>query len=174
MKLCISIILGLFWMWTSIIPAKAEDFKEGKWSMTMVTHMDTASPEMAQAVQQMQNLPPQVQAMMKARNIQINGNGQDMTISVTHCLTKQNPVPNYTKNQKMDNYCQQTHDIQGNTVNFHMTCNHDNFQMESTGTMTYSGDNMQGHIKNHQVEGGQPIDSTINITGQYVGACDAK
>ena len=172
MKISILIILGLFLMCISIVPAKAEDFKEGKWSMTMVTHMDNMPPEMAEAMQQMQNLPPQVQAMMKARNVQMSGNGQDMTITVTHCLTRQNPVPHYTKDSKMDSYCQQTHDIQGNTVNFHTTCNHDDFQMDSTGSMTYTGDSMQGHIKTHQVAGGKPMDSTINITGQYLGTCD--
>src|ERR1700690_80262 len=115
MKISISIIVGLFLMSISIVSAKAEDFKEGKWSMTMDTHMDNISPEMADAMKQMQNLPPQVQAMMKAHNVQIDGNGQDMSILVTHCLTKQNPVPRFTKDAKMDNYCQRTQDINGNT-----------------------------------------------------------
>jgi hypothetical protein len=172
MKICHSIVLSLIFLSFSIVPVKADDFKEGKWTMTMVTHMDRMSPEMAQAMQQMQNLPPQVQAMMQSHHVQMGANGQDMTITVTHCVTKQNPIPKYTKNAKMDNYCQQSHDIQGNTVNFHVTCDHNDFQMESTGTMTYSGDSMQGHIKNHQVEHGQSMDSTISVTGQYQGACD--
>lgn len=172
MKISISIVLGLFWVCFTIVPAKAEGFKEGKWSMTMVTHMDNMSPEMAQAMQQIQNLPPQAQAMMQAHNVQMNGNGQGMTITVTHCVTMQNPVPHFTKDAKMDNYCQQTHEINGNIINFTMTCNHDNFQMDSKGSMTYMGDTMQGHIKSHQVEGGNPMDTTIDITGQYLGACD--
>ena len=172
MKTNISIIIGLFLICFSIVPAKAGDFKEGKWTMTMVTHMDNMPPEMAEAMQQMQNLPPQVQAMMKAHNVQMGGNGQGMTFTVTHCLTKNNMVPHFSKDSKMDNYCQQTHDIQGNTVNFHTICNHNDFQMDSKGSMTYTGDSMQGHIKSHQVEGGKPMDSNIDVTGQYQGACD--
>jgi hypothetical protein len=172
MKISVAIILGLFWMCISVSPAKADGLKEGKWSMTMVTHMDSMSPQMAQAMQQMQNMPPEVQAMMKAHNVQMGASGQDMTITVTNCISRQNPVPKYTKDAKMDSYCQQTHDIQGNTVHFHMTCDHNDFQMDSSGSMTYAGDTMQGHIKSHQMEGGQPMDSSINITGQYLGACD--
>jgi len=168
-KITASIILGLFWMSISIMPAKADGLKEGKWSMTMTTHMDNMPPEMAQAMQQMQNMPPEVQAMMKARNIQMNANGQDMTITTTHCVTKANPVP---KDPKMGNDCQETHDIQGNTVNFHVTCNRDDFQLDSTGTSTYTGDSMEGHIKSHQVSKGHTMDSTVNIAGQYIGPCD--
>ena len=172
MKISLSVILGIFLMYISIVPAKADGLKEGKWSMTMVTHMDNMPPEMAQAMKQMQNLPPQVQAMMQAHNVQLAGNGGDMTITITHCLSKQNLVPHFSKNSQMEKNCQQTHDIQGNTVNFTMTCDQNNFQMDSKGSMTYTGDTMQGHIKSHQVENGQPMDSTINITGQYQGDCD--
>lgn len=42
-----------------------ETLKEGKWSMTMVTHMDNMPPEMAAAMQQMQNLPPEAKAQMQ-------------------------------------------------------------------------------------------------------------
>jgi hypothetical protein len=96
MKICSSIILGVFLLCIFILPAKADDLKEGKWSMTMVTHMDSMPPEMAQAMQQMQNMPPEVQAMMKAHNVQMAGNGQDMTITTTNCISKQNPVINIT------------------------------------------------------------------------------
>jgi len=172
MKIKISVVLSLLLLGISVVPALAGDFKEGKWAMTMITHMDSMPAEMASAMKQMQNMPPEVQAMMKAHNIQMSGNGQDITISVTHCLTKKNPVPHFHKNSKMEDYCEQTHDIQGNTVTFHMTCNHDDFQMDSNGTMIYTGDSMKGHIKSHEEKAGKTMDSTIDITGQYQGACD--
>src|SRR5580698_7811549 len=99
MKTSILIILGMFCLFMSTQQAKADDFKEGKWTMTMVTHMNNESPEMAKAMQQMQNLPPQVQAMMKARGIQMSGNGQDMTITVTHCLTKRSHTAFFKKSR---------------------------------------------------------------------------
>jgi hypothetical protein len=134
--------------------------------------MNNMSPEMEKAMSQMQNLPPQVQAMMKQRGIQMSGNGQDMTVTVTHCLTKQNPVPHYTKDPNMANYCQQTHTMTGDTVNFTMNCNHNDFQMTSSGSMTYNGDTMAGNITSHESNSGHSMDSTISMTGQYLGACD--
>lgn len=103
--------------------------------------------------------------------IQMSADGQEMTVTTEHCITKQNPVPQHLKDPNMANYCQQTHEIDGDTVNFHMTCDHNDFQMESSGSMTYTGDSMQGHIKSHQVKAGKTMDSTINITGQYEGSC---
>jgi len=149
MKICTSIILGVFLMCMAAAAAKADDLKEGKWTMTMVTHMDNMPPEMA-------------------------GNGQDMKITATNCLSRQNPVPKFSRSANMDNYCQQTHDTHGNTVTFHMTCNHNDFQMESSGSMTYTGDTMQGHVKSHQAQaGGQSMDTSVDITGQYMGGtCD--
>jgi len=158
------------------VAATAQDaLKEGKWSMTMVTHMDNMSPEMAAAMQQMQNMTPEAKAaMQKAQEkmgFQVSSNGQDMTVMTTHCITNQNPVPQHLKDMNMENYCQQTHEINGGTVKFHLTCDHDDFQMESSGTMTYAGDSMTGSIKSHEVKAGKTLDSTINITGQYVGPC---
>jgi hypothetical protein len=173
MKISISIVLGLFLMCMAVAPAKADPIKEGKWTMTMVTHIDTMSPEMAKAMQQMQNLPPQVQAMMQAHNIHMGGNGQDMTMTITHCVTTQNPVPHYAKGSDAKD-CQQSHSIQGSTVTFQMSCNHNGFEMDSKGNMTYLGNSMQGYIKSHEVaQGGQPTDATIHVTGQYLGACDS-
>ena len=57
--------------------------------------------------------------------------------------------------------------MNGNTVNFHTTCKHDDMQMEATGNMTYTGDSMDGHIKSHESRAGKSMDSTIDITGKY-------
>jgi len=148
--------------------ARAEGIKEGKWSMTMVTKMGNESPEMAKAMKQMQNLPPEALAMMKQRGIQVGGDGQGMTITVAQCLTKQNPVP---KREHSDKHCKETHEINGDTVTFSSSCNYNDTQMESNGTVKYSGDTMEGHIKSHGTAGGRPMDNTIDITGQYVGPC---
>ncbi len=161
-------VLGVLVCWALTASARAEGLKEGQWSTTMVTKMNNASPEMAEAMQQMQNLPPEAQAMMKQRGIQLSGNGQGTTVTVTQCITKDNPVP---KQNPDDQNCQQTHDTNGNTVNYHVTCNENDGQMDATGSMTYDGDSMQGHSQNHMVQNGQAIDSTMDITGKYLGPC---
>lgn len=144
--------------------------------MTMVSHMDNLPPEMAKAIQQMQDMPPEVQAQaqaaMKADNVQVSESGHDTTITVIQCLTKENPVLHNSQNDKNDKYCQHTHHFQGNTVTFHTTCSNDNLQFDSSGSTTFTGDTMHGSVKSHHVEGGKPIDATINITGKYLGACD--
>ena len=151
----------------------AEDgLKEGKWIMTMVTKMDNMTPRMAEAMKQMENMPPEAKAamekMQQKMGVSMKVNGQGVTISTTQCITKQNPVP---KNKYSSAYCQVTHNTNGNVVNFHTTCDHNNMQMESSGSMTYAGDTMQGHIKSHEVVAGKTMDSSIDITGQYAGPC---
>jgi len=84
-------------------------------------------------------------------------------------LTKKNPIPSHAKSMED---CKQTHEINGDTVSFQVTCDRNDFQMESSGTMTYSGDSMQGHIKSHQVRKGKAMDSSIDISGQYLGPCE--
>jgi hypothetical protein len=153
--------------------ARAE-YKEGKWAMTMVTKMENMPPEMAAAMKQMENMPPEQRAMMEQMEakmgVSMSANGEGMTISTTQCMTKKNPIPNHNRMKSMDD-CQQTHEFNGDTVTFHVTCNRNDFQMESSGKMTYSGDTMQGHIKSHQVKSGKSMDTVIDISGQYLGPC---
>ena len=151
-------------------PARAEGLKEGQWKMTMVTKVD--SPEMDEAMKEMQNMPPEAMAMMKKiggkNGIEFNGDNKGISVSLTQCMTQQNPIP---KHMPSNEHCQETHEINGDTVNFHTTCNFDNTEIESTGEMKYSGDSMEGHIKSHEVRKGKATDSAIDINGQYVGPC---
>ncbi len=156
------------WAVILTVRATADGIKEGKWSMTMVTKMEGISPEAADAMKQMGNMPPEAVAMMKKMNVQVGaGPGGGISTTVTQCITNQNPVP---KSKRTED-CQETHDKSGNTVNFHMTCNKQDFQMDSTGHVTYSGDSMEGQIKSHQVAQGRNMDATIDINGQYLGPC---
>jgi len=150
------------------VRATADGIKEGKWTMTMVTKMDGLPPEAAAAMKQMQNLPPEAAAMMQKMNVQVGaGPGGGISTTVTQCITNQNPVP---KSKRTED-CQETHDKNGNTVNFHVTCNKQDFQMDSTGNVTYTGDSMVGHIKSHETAKGRNMDATIDISGQYLGPC---
>ncbi len=148
--------------------ARAEELKEGKWSMTMTTKLDSLSPEMANSMREVQEQMannPQLQGM----GIHMGLDGQGMTTTVTHCVSKQNPVPRYSKEDQDD--CQHTNDISGNKVHFHTVCNRDDMQMDATGEMTYTGDSMEGHIKSHMVKAGRSMNSVVDITGQYIGPC---
>ena len=86
-------------------------------------------------------------------------------------MTKHDPVPSGFSKGSREDLCQKTHEINGNTVNFHVSCKDTDAQMDATGSMTYTGDSMEGHIKSHGVRAGKSMDSTVDITGQYLGPC---
>jgi len=168
-------ILGLLIISVIFTSTARAEYKEGKWSMTMVTKMENMPPEMAAAMKQMENMPPEQKAMMQQMQakmgVSMSADGSGMTMTTTHCVTHKNPVPNFHKNKGMEDKCQNTHEVVGNTVNFHTSCNFDDMQMEASGSMMYSGDSMEGHIKSHEVRKGKTMDSTVDITGQYLGPC---
>ena len=120
----------------------------------------------------MESMPTEQRAMiekMQAKmGISMSADGSVVTVTSTQCLTKQNPVPNHLKEHSA---CRETHEMKGDTVTFHMTCDQNDSQMESTGSATYSGDNMRGAVKSHMVRPNGIMDSTVNITGKYSGPC---
>ena len=147
--------------------AQAAGIKEGKWSMTTVIHAEGMDAQAAQAMKEMENLPPEQQAMMQQMMGGMNigaGGGKGMSITRTQCVTNDNPVPQ----GKDEEGCKQTHTLKGNTVNFEVVCD----QSRSTGQVTYDRDSMKGTIKSTQTEHGRPQDVTIDISGQYLGPCE--
>ena len=169
MKKLIVVLAGIF-VATLATTANADGIKEGKWSMTMVTKMEGMAPEMADAMKEMENMPAEAKAMMQGMpgmNFQMGGDAQGITTTVTQCVSNKNPVP---ENNAAEN-CQQTHEIDGSTVNFHVTCDGKHEQTDSTGRVTYAGDSMEGEIKSHQKSDGQSTDAVIQITGKYLGPC---
>jgi hypothetical protein len=136
--------------------------------------MEGSSAEAAQAAQamkQMENMPPAAKAMMQrmqgGAGVQMGVSAEGITTTITQCMTALDPVPN-TKTSKD---CQQTHDVRGNTVTFHMVCKGKNSEMDSTGQMTYMGDSMKGQMKTHQVSRGKSMDTTVQMAGKYLGPC---
>jgi len=133
----------------------------------MITKMEGMSPEVEAQMKQIENLPPEAAAMMKKMNVNVSAGANGITTTVTQCITRQNPVP---KSKKMKD-CQETHTMNGDTVNFHVICNQQDMQMDSTGQVTYTGDTLAGKIKSHEVARGRNMDAAMDITGQYVGPC---
>ena len=175
MKKFVLVMIGFFVMSAVLVTtAQAADIKEGKWSMTMVTQMGGAmGAEADAAMKEMENMPPEARAMMQQMQGQTGmqmgvAQGGGISTTVTQCVTNQNPVPE-APNQE---HCTQTHEIKGNTVNFHVTCNERDMKMDSAGHVTYTGDSMEGQVKSKQTTGGESTDAAITITGKYLGPCD--
>ena len=164
-----TLVLSFFF----VAQGRAQGIKEGKWEMTMVTKMEGLSAEEAAAMEQMKNMPPAAMAMMQkmpGMNVQMGAGAEGITTTITECMTSKNPVPHMNDSDPAD--CKQSHDIDGNTVNFKVECNNHRQQMNSTGSVTYKDDAMEGTIKSHQVENGQAMDATIKMSGKYLGKCE--
>ena len=150
-----------------VVGLRAQGIKEGKWSMTMVTKMEGMDQESAEAMKDMENMSPEEKAMMQqmmgGMNIQMKGNSSGITTTVSQCISNQNPVPDMSSGKD----CQETHTIDGNTVNFEVVCS----DGKSSGQVTYQEDSMNGVIKSHEMVEGKETDVTIEIKGQYEGPC---
>jgi len=136
-----------------------EGIREGKWTMTMVTHIPGMEEEMASAMEGMSDEDKAMMQQMMGSRMSVGTNGAGMTTTITECITNDNPVPH--RDEEKD--CPSTHSINGNTVNFTTTCP----DSKSTGTITYQTDTMNGTIQSESAEGRV----TIDISGEYVGPC---
>jgi hypothetical protein len=145
--------------------------------MTTVTKIGGNSgqaAEMEKAMKELENLPPAAKEMMKkmgGAQMSMGTQGGGLKTTITQCITNANPVPKMDKG-KDSNACEQTHDINGNTVTFHSICKDKDGQIEMNGKMTFTGETMEGQMKSHQVNpGGQATDATIDLSGKYLGPC---
>ncbi len=152
-------------------------FKTGKWSMTTTTQMEGLPPEAAEA---MNNISPEKkQEMMDKMKEGMKKQGgellsldmQGATTTMTVCMTKQ-PSGSFNLNNAMYNtLCHESHETEGNTYHFMSTCNMGAVSVSSSGSMTYNSDSMEGEIKMHTVAMNHTMNSTINMTGKYLGPC---
>ena len=143
---------------------RADGIMEGKWDITITTRMGGMNDEMAAAKREMENMSPEEKAMMQQMmgGMKMNAEGGGITTTSSQCMSNDNPIPMATEKG-----CQETHTLNGNTVQFQMMCP----DGHSTGEVTYMGDSMKGMIKAHQTVDGKETDSTIEISGQYTGPC---
>ena len=145
----------------------AAGIKEGKWSMTTTIRMEGMDNQAAQAMKEMENMPPEqkamMQQMMSGMKIGQLGNGMGMSTTKVQCITNDKPVPQ----AKGQEDCRQTHTAKGNTIDFEVICD----DSRSTGQVTYKNDSMKGTIKSTQTGHGQQQNMTVDISGQYLGPC---
>jgi hypothetical protein len=141
----------------------AQTIKEGKWSMTIVTKVAGMAEEMSEAMKEMEKMSPEEKAMMQqmmgGMNIAAGEDGQGLSMTMTQCVSADNPVPDMNP----DKDCTETHSVNGSTVTFEVTCP----DSHSTGEVTYNDETMQGTIASQSKEG----DVTMEISGAYEGPC---
>lgn len=128
--------------------------------------MITAAPVWAQDIKDLK--PGKYEITVKAEMPGMPGAMPPQTM--TQCLTEKNPVPNGAagaqgckiKNMKTE----------GNTVTYTMTCQQQGMAIDTSGTITYSGDTFEGtsQTKMGPAAGGMTI--TTYIKGKRIGKCD--
>lgn len=165
----------------------ANGLKEGKWSMTMHTQME-GMPGNSHTMEGMQEaqvdisngegtittskgklaLPGFLAARLGKKDIHMNmvGNGQEVTM--TQCITNENPFPKPQENSK----CEKPKiNRSGNRVDYSMVCNSERGTMEISGHSVFNGDMMQGESKMHGNFSGHEMNMTTQTTGKYLGPC---
>ena len=145
----------------------AQGMKEGQWSMTMTIQADGMGDEAANAMKEMEQMPPEQKAMMQqmmgGMKMGVGAQGAGMTMTSSQCMTNAHPVPQ--RDDEKD--CQETHAIKGNAVHFDVVCK----DSKSSGDVTYDNDSMTGQITSTRRERGRETTSAIDIRGQYEGPC---
>jgi hypothetical protein len=90
-------------------------------------------------------------------------------VTVTRCLTKQNPVPNQSTGGQE---CRITDmKTQDNTVTWTMECSQGGSTMQATGTITFHGDRFEGETRMKMgPEAGNQVIIT-HMEGRRIGPC---
>nr|WP_320051114.1 DUF3617 family protein [uncultured Desulfuromonas sp.] len=89
--------------------------------------------------------------------------------SYTTCLTQEDLIPRPGM-EKEKNGCEVTsHEVDGDTVTWTITCQGDNGTMVSDGSITYSGDTFSGRIVTNLPGAGE---TEQILTGKRIGDCE--
>ena len=89
-------------------------------------------------------------------------------ITHTQCITGDELVP---QSQEANSECVVSDmETSGDTVSWKIVCSGANGRMEGTGTITYSGDTMEGTIDMLMPDAGMQVKNTIS--GKRIGDCD--
>ena len=93
------------------------------------------------------------------------------TVTHTQCITAQDMVP---VSQDANQECQVTDIVySGNTVSWKISCGGQGGGMEGTGSVTYSGDAMNG-VMDMTITGGANMKVKNTLTGRRLGECDGS
>ncbi|HTV89028.1 MAG TPA: DUF3617 domain-containing protein [Stellaceae bacterium] len=147
--------------------ARADDaIKPGEWQYTTTMHMPNL-PQLPPGVR----LPP---------NIQMQTGAGGITVTSTSCVTASDPIAGLNRPhgpRAANMQCRSDRmNSSGGTVSWAGSCTgSDGGTMHMEGTARYDGDRMEADITNRVTPPqGSPIESSLHVTGQYLGPCNGK
>ncbi|HEY4124501.1 MAG TPA: DUF3617 domain-containing protein [Rhizomicrobium sp.] len=140
--------------------AVASHGKAGLWNATTTMEME-GMPQMPD----MSQMPPEVQARMKAMNIQPSGKGIKSQYCMTQAQVDQDRPPVNNKNCKVTGY-----KVVGHTYTGDMVCTGD---FEGTGHVEATYDSSEHYKGSTTMKGtghGHPVNMHLTFEGQWVSA----
>ena len=90
-------------------------------------------------------------------------------VTVTQCLTKQDPVPNQSTASQQCNIINMK--TEGKTVTWKMECTQQGQKMQGSGKMAYYGDRFEGTINTKMGPQSGNMTITTVVNGKRIGAC---
>jgi hypothetical protein len=111
------------------------DMKDGEWEVTSETSMTMGTMSMP-----------------------------SMTSKMTHCITRDDPVPASEKEKDCKVVDQK---VVGNTVSWRVVCK----DGEGEGEITYRGTSYKGTFRMKMAEGGETMTMNTKLSGKYLGPC---
>jgi hypothetical protein len=141
-------------------PAMAGHVLPGLWETSIKS-------DMGQAMGNMQNMPPAVREKLKAKGIQMNGNG----ITTRYCVSpEQANKDKFDYGQHGDCKVENAH-FAGNVFSADSICTHGQMTMRGHVQMTFESQRHYfGTVAVNGNAGNMPINSTTNIDAHFVAA----
>ena len=90
-------------------------------------------------------------------------------VTVTQCLTQQDPVPNQSTGGQQCEIIEMN--TEGKTVTWEMECIQQGQKMQSTGEMVYSGNSFEGTVNTAMGPQSGNMTITTVVSGKRIGAC---
>lgn len=158
--------------------APAQTMKPGQWEFTNKLKNNNAQMDLAmsQAMQQLANMPPeqrqQIEAMMAQNGVSMPKLSSDGGMSVKVCITQAMADKHELPVGQQGNCTSRNTPVAGG-MNISFSCS--NPSSNGQGQLRYSGDSaftMRMNVSSNQ--GGQPIQTTVESAGRWLGACTGK
>ena len=162
------ILIGLIACAAELALAQAPPIKPGLWQVRSEREVDGQKQQMPAMSERMKTLPPdvrqQMEAMMKARGVDMSGGGGDMRI----CLTKESLDQERWRDERAT--CKTDYSSRsGNTWKWHTTCREPVAETDGEATFSSPEDYTVKTTTQMAIQG-QPRTTRMTLTSKWLGA----
>ncbi len=166
-----ALLATLFLLPLAVVTAQAEIMKPGQWEITSENQMAGMAGMPA-----MPAVPPEQMAKMKEMGIKMPGmGGQGMSVTVRHCVTKEQAEKGVPPQPKNDQHCEQKSvKREGNKVSWSMECSGEH-PVSGTGSVVFdSPEHYQGNSTIDMKDPKHPMTMKQRYSGKWLSATCEK